>query len=175
MEAIQSHFDPKHRNVINKALKENLEIRTNALAADQLFQFFTQALEKVGANIYEAPLKRIFQNFEGQTGAFSLSTYRGEELLGVVYCIYDQTSCYYLLGGISRVTGINGINNLLVLRCIEQAKQLGCTVFDFEGSMLKGVEKFFRGFGPDLHPYFTVNKAWKPLEMVLKFKKPELF
>jgi hypothetical protein len=41
--------------------------------------------------------------------------------------------------------------------------------------MLKGVEKFFRSFGPELVPYFTINKASLPLEILLKFKKRELF
>jgi hypothetical protein len=31
------------------------------------------------------------------------------------------------------------------------------------------------GFGGELEPYFTVNKANLPLEMGLKFRKRELF
>ena len=41
---------------------------------------------------------------------------------------------------------------ILEFPSIEKAKELGCSTFDFEGSMLKGVEKFFRGFGPELVP-----------------------
>jgi hypothetical protein len=62
-----------------------------------------------------------------------------------------------------------------VFKCIEKAKSLGCSVFDFEGSMLKGVEKFFRSFGPTMHPYYTVNKANIFLEMALKLKKRATF
>lgn len=175
LEQIQSNFSSKHRNMINKALKENLEIKANDLSPDQLFQFFTSSLEHAGANIYEGPLRKLFQKFDQSSNSFSFSAHHGTELVGVVYCINDHRTCYYLLGGISRGAGNNGLNNLLILRCIEKAKNLSCQVFDFEGSMLVGVEKFFRGFGPELFPYFTVNKAWKPIEMALKFKKPELF
>jgi len=64
---------------------------------------------------------------------------------------------------------------LLVQKSIEKAKQLGCQIFDFEGSMLKGVEIFFRNFGGKMEPYYTINKASLPIEMLLKFKKRELF
>ena len=55
------------------------------------------------------------------------------------------------------------------------AKGKGLKAFDFEGSMLPEVEKFFRGFGGDLIPYYTINKAFLPVEMALKFMKRELF
>ena len=89
--------------------------------------------------------------------------------------MFDTNTCYYLLGGVNKQSGVQGVNNLLVQKSIEKAKDLGCKTFDFEGSMLKGVEKFFRSFGPELVPYFTVNKASLPLEILLKFKKRELF
>ncbi len=70
---------------------------------------------------------------------------------------------------------INDIKTLNDDIIIEKAKELGCEVFDFEGSMLKGVERFFRSFGPELKPFYTINKAWKPIEVLLKFKKPHIF
>ena len=45
-----------------------------------------------------------------------------------------------------------------------QAKEL--EIFDFEGSMLPGVEAFFRGFNGELKPYFTV---WKYGNRLLSF------
>ena len=53
---------------------------------------------------------------------------------------------------------------------ILHAKKLGIEVFDFEGSMLVEVEKYFREFGGELVPYYTVNKAGLPIEMLMKFK-----
>ena len=113
--------------------------------------------------------------FANDSNSFCFSASKNNELLGMVFCIYDHRACYYLLGGVNKKAGIQGINNLLVQKSIEKAKELNCEVFDFEGSMLKGVEKFFRSFGPELFPYFTVNKASLPLELLLKFKKRELF
>ena len=96
-------------------------------------------------------------------------------MLGNVFCVFDANTCYYLLAGVNKNSGIQGVNNLLVQKSIEKAKNLGCKTFDFEGSMIKGVEKFFRSFGPELVPYYTVNKASLLLEVLLKLKKRELF
>jgi lipid II:glycine glycyltransferase (peptidoglycan interpeptide bridge formation enzyme) len=172
---IVEHFDSKTRNLINKTMKEEVLVSQNSLSKEQLFDFFVKSLQSSAANIYERELKNIFGLFSNETNSFSFEATKNNQLLGVVFCIFDNGTCYYLLGGVDKSAGISGINNLLVQKSIEKAQQLGCKIFDFEGSMLKGVEKFFRGFGPTLVPYYTVNKAKLPLEIVLKFKKRELF
>lgn len=175
IEDIKSDFDPKNRNTINKSLKEGAQVAFNQLSKKQLYEFFSGSLTTAGANIYTSELKNIFNSFSDASNSFSMEAYRDGNLLGVVFCIYDATTCYYLLGGVNKSSGVAGVNNLLVLKSIEKAKELGCRIFDFEGSMLKGVEKFFRSFGPELVPYYTANKASLALELMLKFKKRELF
>jgi hypothetical protein len=173
IEEINGAFDPKHRNMISKAVKAGNEIKYNALDAAACTDYFSSSLETAGANVYPEELAGIFGNFAGGKNGFSLSAYHNGKMTGCVFCVHDQRICYYLLGGASREH--QGVNNLLVARCIEKARELGCAIFDFEGSMLKGVEKFFRGFGPELVPYYTVNRASLPIEILLKFKKRELF
>lgn len=175
LEEIKSNFDSKNRNVINKAIKEDVVVVENTLNKNELFLFFINALSSTEANIYEAELKNIFEKFAILENSFSMEARKNNELLGVVFCIYDKENCYYLLGGVNKNSGVHGVNNLLVQKSIEKAQQLGCKTFDFEGSMLKGVEKFFRSFGPELVPYYTVNKGSFWLELLLKFKKRELF
>lgn len=175
MDDIRSHFDSKNRNVINKAIKEGVQVQKNALSKEALYDFFVETLSKTDASVYKTELKQIFLKFSNTTNSFSLTATLNTQVLGTVFCIYDKLNCYYLLGGVHKQSGVGGITNLLIQKSMEQAKELGCSVFDFEGSMLKGVEKFFRGFGPELVPYYTVNKAILPLELVLKFKKRELF
>lgn len=175
IEEIKTNFDSKNRNIINKAIKEEVIVTENTLSKQQLFDFFIDSLNTTDANIYNEELKNIFLIFSDDTNSFSQIAYKNNELLGVVFCIFDKKTCYYLLGGVNKKSGIQGVNNLLILKSIEKAKSLGCTTFDFEGSMLIGVEKFFRSFGGNLVPYFTINKANLILEMALKFKKREIF
>ena len=58
---------------------------------------------------------------------------------------------------------------------IKFAKKLGIKYFDFEGSMVPQIERYFRGFGGKLTPYYRINKAKLPLEILLKFYRRELF
>jgi hypothetical protein len=61
------------------------------------------------------------------------------------------------------------------VEAIKAAKGLGLQTFDFEGSSIPAIERFFRGFGGRLAHHFTVSRAWLPLEMALKFSKRNLF
>ena len=175
MDTVYSNYDPKNRNKINACLKQELAIKLNSLSSEEMYMFFKQSLLSAGANVYESELKNIFERFSKPGNSFCLSAFHNNQLQGAVFCAYDKNVCYYLFGGIEKSAEVSGVINLLLHKSIEQAKELGCHTFDFEGSMLKGVEKFFRSFGPQLVPYYTINKAVLPLEMALKFKKRELF
>lgn len=175
LEAIRADFDSKNRNAISKARKDGVEVLVNALPASEVFEFFRNSLTDAGANIYEHELKGVFTTFSDTSNSFTLQAKTGDNLIGMVHCVFDKNVCYYLLGGVNKNSGVQGVNNLLVARAIEIAKENGCIIFDFEGSMLPGVEKFFRGFGPQLIPYYTVNKANILLEMALKFYKRSVF
>lgn len=173
-EDIRGDFDPKTRNIINKALKEQVEVAEDKLSTTALYDFFSSSLLTAGANVYQQELRNIFLEFADASNSFSWQAFKDGQLQGAVFCIFDKDTCYYLLGGTDR-SAVSGVNALLVQKSIEKAAALGCKTFDFEGSMLKGVEKFFRGFGPTLFPYFTASKALLPLELLLKFKKREVF
>jgi len=60
---------------------------------------------------------------------------------------------------------------MAIVEAIKHSKELGISKFDFEGSMLPEVEKYFRGFGGNLVPYYSINKAKLPIEIALKFVK----
>jgi hypothetical protein len=75
-----------------------------------------------------------------------------------IYVVFDDTTAYYLAGGATEEGRSKGALFGLMNHAIQEAAARGCTIFDFEGSMLRGVEPFFRGFGGELTPYFRVFK-----------------
>ena len=62
----------------------------------------------------------------------------------------------------------NGVGPLAMWVAILKAKEMGLQVFDFEGSIVPPIERYFRGFGGKLTPIFSVHKAWLPIEIGLK-------
>jgi lipid II:glycine glycyltransferase (peptidoglycan interpeptide bridge formation enzyme) len=75
-----------------------------------------------------------------------------------VYLIWDRNSAYYLMGGSDPKLRNSGANSL----CIWEAIKFASTVtkqFDFEGSMIEPIERFFRAFGATQTPYFSISKT----------------
>jgi len=75
-----------------------------------------------------------------------------------LYCVWDDRRAWYLGGGGDPGLRSSGAGSLLMWELIkESAKHVGC--FDFEGSMLPGVERYFRNFGGRRETYFEVSRA----------------
>jgi hypothetical protein len=71
--------------------------------------------------------------------------------------VWDGRTAYSLVNGIVSRSGVGHINMLLFERMIDDALSMGLD-FDFEGSSLMGVERFYRGFGGEMRPCFRATK-----------------
>ena len=74
-----------------------------------------------------------------------------------VYIVWDVQSAYYLMGGADETYKSSGAYSLLLWSAIKTV--VGLTgQFNFCGSMLPSVERFFRSFGGEQTPYFHLKK-----------------
>jgi lipid II:glycine glycyltransferase (peptidoglycan interpeptide bridge formation enzyme) len=88
-----------------------------------------------------------------------------------IFVAWQESSAYYLAGGGDPAYRSSGAHSLLMWEAIRFAAGRS-EKFDFEGSMLPGVERFFREFGAVQTPYFTItrgnlsliHKAWLKLK-----------
>ena len=71
------------------------------------------------------------------------------------FCAIVDGVCYYLVS--SNAKNDNALSACGVKFCIEESIRRGCRAFDFEGSMIPEIEVFFRSFGGDLLPYFSIE------------------
>jgi hypothetical protein len=77
---------------------------------------------------------------------------------------WDNTSAYYLMSGDDPGLRASGAAVLLKWAAIRYVKnELGLPCFDFEGSMMRGVEQGRRDFGAQQRPYFRVRHEWSSL------------
>lgn len=83
------------------------------------------------------------------------------------YIIWDENSAYYLMGGGDPEFRNSGASSLLMWEAILFATTV-TQRFDFEGSMIEPVERFFRAFGARQVPYFQIIKDNKPLVTLVK-------
>lgn len=73
-----------------------------------------------------------------------------------VYIVRHNDTAYYLMGGGDPKLRKSGATSLLLWEAINK-QPLGIEYFDFEGSMIEPIERFFRAFGAVQTPYFEVS------------------
>jgi Acetyltransferase (GNAT) domain len=76
----------------------------------------------------------------------------------VAYVVWDRNGAFNLLGGADPGLRSSGASSLLMWESIVRARRV-TDVFDFEGSMIAPVERFFRAFGSRQTPYLKVTRT----------------
>ena len=174
MEEIRNEMLPERRNDINKAIKDNVftKLTNNYEIVGKLVK---NTFERQSKSVDEYHLEKILYQFANPNNSFGFVSYINDKPVSTCFCIYDKQTVYYLLGGYDSSNKHKGAGALAIWKSIEYAKELKRAYFDFEGSMVQQIERYFRGFGGELTPYFTLNKALLPVEILLKFIKRELY
>lgn len=73
------------------------------------------------------------------------------------YFVFDENCFYYLIGGSDPDLRNSGAASLLMWEGIKVASEISES-FDFEGSMIEPIERFFRSFGGKPIPYWRVTR-----------------
>ena len=72
--------------------------------------------------------------------------------------VFDDRSAHYLIGGSDARFRSSGGASLLVWDAMQFASR-NSRLFDFEGSMVEGISRFFRGFNPELIPVSHIYRT----------------
>ena len=153
------------RNNIRKAekrliIRNDLELAELIRLKDLTFarQGLTSAyhyefIARVDAACQEHNARRMFfaQDAQGRVHA-------------ALYLIWDPDSAYYILGGEDPDLRNSEANSLLIWEAIKFASTV-TRVFDFEGSMIERIERFFRSFSPVQTPLLTITKMSRRMKL----------
>ncbi len=82
----------------------------------------------------------------------------GKKIVAIVWQVWDNKCSYYFMGGQNPESNNYRAMSLLLWHTIKEAKKQGNTLFDLEGSMDEGVERFFRNFGGERAMYMVLQK-----------------
>lgn len=93
----------------------------------------------------------------------------GTPLAGAFF-VWDERSVYYLVGSASAAARGTGAQSLVLDRGIEIASARGLR-FDFEGSRVAGIEKFFRTFGSKPEPFSFVERRSRAVDLLLTLRE----
>ncbi|MEM0333400.1 MAG: FemAB family protein [Candidatus Aenigmatarchaeota archaeon] len=102
-------------------------------------------------------VKKIYDTCSVKNAVKIVDAVYQNKIISSAFFIEDSESVYYLMGGIvpefKDIGGMEAIIHYGIAYAISNKKN-----FDFEGSMVESIEKFFRSFGAIQRPYFSIFK-----------------
>lgn len=166
LESLFSSIDSNTRKQIRKAEKivnvkeglsleefyeiNNLTFKRQKMQIPYTFEF----LKKIDRACIERNCRVILyaEDYEGRTHA-------------AIYIVWDEKSAYYLMGGADPELRNSQASTLLMWEAIKFSRSV-TTKFDFEGSMIESIEKFFSSFGAVQKPYFNISKDFNQTNII---------
>ena len=132
-----------------KAARKKLTVCTDSDEIETLIELqkMTYARQNRKPPHSEELTRRVMENaFQNHAGRLMVAKDEQGIAHSAAFFLYDENTCYYLLSGQNPDFRSDGSMNLLLTEGIEFAKSVSKS-FDFEGSMVEGIENFFRQFG----------------------------
>jgi len=147
------------RREIRKA-RRRVEVRDD-LPLDRFHDVWAKTFERQGLHlpVSVSQLERLDTACAAREARALLSAHDdADRVHAVAYVVWDANAAFYLLGGADPALRTSGASSLLLWEGISRARAV-TDVFDFEGSMLPPVERYFRAFGARQTPYLRVSRS----------------
>jgi len=154
------------RRNIRQAEKE-ITITDDKSYLEQLYAFqkntLTQKGKKLAYPLHE--LDKIMGALQAHDACALWVAKSGDTVEAIVWQVWDDNQSYYFMGGQNPEANGYKAMSLLLWHGIKASKNMGHSIFDLEGSMDEGVERFFRNFGGERALYIVLRKndslLWK--------------
>lgn len=148
------------RNIVKAAEKYHISVQKDVPVEDFLrVQAKTFERQRIANKGNVATLARLIHTCRERGQGDLWGGYDEEgRLHAAVFIVWQKSSAWYLAGGGDPALRESGAHSLVLWEAIRHASMFTDT-FDFEGSMLPGVERFFREFGAIQTPFFTITKG----------------
>jgi len=173
LDNIWKGMEDKRRNDIRKAERDCIVIEiadnfehTYRLVEKTFERQAQKARSKAATFRYYEALKEM------NTSKSFLAKDKDNNLIAVVFLVWDNKKSYYLLGGYDSDKSHHGGSALAMWEAIKFTQtELGLKEFDFEGSMIPPIEIFFRKFGGEQVPCYSVEWTTPLLKIVVSVYK----
>lgn len=159
IEELEKNFETDIRRRRRKAYELGIEI----VESDDIEKFYelnSMTFQRQGLKIpYNLDFVRKIYTICKENNAVKIyfAKYQNE-IIAANFLVYDDNTVYYLMGGINAEKRDLGAMDAIQFESIKFALESGKR-FDFEGSMIESIEKYFRGFGAVQMPYFSIKKT----------------
>ena len=155
---IQS-FSKNKKRQLQKA--QSLRVKTD-MSTEDFYRFHTKCLQKQHKQI--SYTREFLLVLERKTHRIDQSHIlaicdANDTILAAAFVVWDHQSLYYLIPCYDSDYKSSGASARLVLEAIKLAQQKGL-IFDFEGSMIKGIADHYKQFGSTATCYYSIEKYY---------------
>lgn len=173
MDQVEKNYSSNVRKNIRKA-KKVVHICEKDISIEKFYEINRMSFERQEKEIpYSLDFVKNIYEAGKKNQAVKIMAAEDQEgnIHSVAFLVWDEESVYYLLNGTNPEFKNSQANCFLIHESIKLASCMGKR-FDFEGSVIKSIEKAFREYGGIRKPYFriykTFNKKLRELEMSLE-------
>ena len=157
-DALIKQYSKSKKHPLNKA-KDVLSLKYD-LPAGQFYKYFEEVVRERGDNVgFSLDLfTRLYNSvYEHNSGKVFYCVDAQNNIHAINMIVWDKESAYYLLAMRKKEYNTSGGTEFLTDESIKYVSQF-VDRFDFEGSMIKGVEESYRHYGSRQTAYFNINK-----------------
>jgi len=152
-EKLFANMSATRRNDIRKAIKDGINV-VIGLDKENLKKMVLKTFKRQNMNYSSSIIDKVF---EATDNVKTFVAYKEDLPIAANCIVWDKKSAYYILGGYDSDNGHSGAQALAMWEAIRFSfNELKLDFFDFEGSMVPNIERFFRNFGGDL---VTLHRA----------------
>lgn len=175
-ETIFNNFKPALQRQIRKAQRNKLFIQESD-SVDQFYELYKKTFQKQQLKV---PIKKeqIAKQFDVlkrlNRGKILLVFDEEKNAHAAMVLAFDHEFAYYLLGGTNHQFNGSGAMSLLLWHAIQLSTEMNLKQFDFEGSMIPNVSRYFKNFSANEVHYINVHVINSRLMGLLKGVKDRL-
>ena len=160
LDKVIDRFARNKKRQLQKALSLHAEF---GMSAEQFYRWHELCLTEKGKKIsYTREFLLVLERKTSRnkrSEIVSICNADGE-VYAAAFVVWSNKVMHYLIAAQDEKHSDSGAMALLVLECIKLARKKGL-VFDFEGSMIRGVASHFKQFGAEPAKYESVQKYYK--------------
>ncbi len=171
LDKVWNNFDKSARKAIKKGT-DLLALRTD-YPIDILFDLEdkTYARQNRKNPTDKEQIKRVYNAcLEHDSGVLMCAVDDEGRVHTATLYVYDSQTLYAIHGGRDPELRESQADSFLIWKGLELASKKKIA-FDFEGSSIEGIERFFRSFGGELLVYYSVNRYSLTMSF-LEYTKP---
>jgi len=175
VDKLWANMNNKNRTDIRNAQKNiHIEVKDNIRL---FYETVSQTFQRKNINIPYSfnTLNKMYEASKVNNSVRLFFAYDSEKIIhSAIMIVWDNEYAYYILGGSDTKLRTSNANTLLLWEAIKFSSTV-TKRFDFMGSMIEPLEKYFRSFGGTQEDYLQIFKTnstlWRIKSFVMKLSR----